>query len=100
MKKILLLISLFVLLSNISFSQVGLKENDTLINYVDINKKKQGKWHKKYKNGKTRYKGQFINDIPVGTFNYYYDNGKIKSIMNYKDQTGFSTVEMYWEKGN
>ena len=29
------------MLSNISFSQVGVKENDTLINYVDINKIKK-----------------------------------------------------------
>ncbi|MCF0207492.1 MAG: hypothetical protein HUK15_08695, partial [Bacteroidales bacterium] len=66
-----------------SFAQlVGEKQADgTIINYIDINKKKQGKWVKKYDNGQIRYEGFFTNDQPTGTFKYYHENGKQKSIL-------------------
>ena len=70
----------------------------SIINYIDINKKKQGKWIKKYSNGNVRYEGFFTNDIPSGTFKYYYDDGKKKSILVYNDDHT-STVEMYWKTG-
>ena len=85
-------------LQYLSAQNVGQMKGDTLINYVDINKKKQGKWEKKYDNGKIRYKGFFINDVPTGTFMYYHTNGKIKSVLNYAEDTT-STAELYWETG-
>ncbi len=79
---------------------VGEKLSDgSIINYMDINKKKQGKWIKKYDNGQVRYEGFFTNDIPSGTFNYYYENGKKKSILVYNDDHS-STVNMFWENGS
>ncbi len=98
-KYIILIISSLLIFFNNSFAQVGKKENDTLINYIDINKKKQGKWVKRYDNGKIKYKGFFINDKPQGTFTYYHANGKIKAILNY-DENNFATTEMYWKNGN
>lgn len=91
----IILLSLF----SFSFAQVGTMQDDTIVNYIDINKKKQGKWIKYYDNGSIRYKGFFINDIPTGTFMYYYSNGNIKSVMNYDDD-GYSTTEMYWKNKN
>ncbi|MCB0756798.1 MAG: toxin-antitoxin system YwqK family antitoxin, partial [Flavobacteriales bacterium] len=38
------------------------------LNRKDENGLKQGNWKKLYKNGKTRYEGQFKNDKPVGLF--------------------------------
>jgi len=70
----------------------------TIINYIDINKKKQGKWIKKYSNGNVRYEGFFTNDLPSGTFNYFYENGKKKSVLVYNDDRS-SKVEMFWESG-
>jgi len=83
MTKSLLVIIASLFMPMLSYSQVGTYNNDTLINYIDINMKKQGKWVKKYDDGQVRYKGFFINDEPVGTFIYYHTNGKIKSILDY-----------------
>ncbi|HPD24039.1 MAG TPA: toxin-antitoxin system YwqK family antitoxin [Bacteroidales bacterium] len=98
MKKFSLTV-IFVFTCLFIFPQVGIVKNDTLINYVDINKNKQGCWEKYYDNGQLRYKGFFIDDKPTGVFTYYHPNGKIKSILNY-DEKGFATVEQYWENGN
>ena len=81
------------------FSQVGDYHNDTLVNYMDINKKKQGKWIKKHDNGQIRYKGQFVDDMPVGTFYYYFKDGKLKSMLDY-DNKGNARCEMFHENGN
>lgn len=47
---------------------------------VDFNREdakgKQGLWVKVYRNGSIYYKGEFINDVPQGTFWFWYDDGK------------------------
>ncbi len=48
----------------------------TAQNTVDENGKKQGEWEKKYPNGKIRYKGQFKDDLEVGTFDFFDKRGK------------------------
>ncbi|MCK9254905.1 MAG: hypothetical protein M0P36_03865 [Bacteroidales bacterium] len=98
MKKIFIL-SLFVLsFYAISFSQTT-RKNDSILNFVDINNNKQGKWEKKYKNGQIRYKGFFVDNIPTGVFTYYFENGKIKSVLNY-DENGGAQAEIFWNNGN
>ncbi|UTW61338.1 hypothetical protein KFE98_15140 [bacterium SCSIO 12741] len=52
------------------------QSSDTL-NVVDGKGRKQGKWEKKYENGKVRYTGQFKDDRPVGTF-VYFDWNSVK----------------------
>lgn len=100
MNKILVLIVCFFLFSSLLKAQsVGKKENDTLINYIDINNKKQGKWIKYYNNNQIKYKGEFLNDIPVGLFTYYFPSGKVKSILNYDDK-GNANAEIFWENSN
>ncbi len=83
----------------VSAQNVGQKIDDTIVNYIDINKKKQGKWIKYYDSGKIRYKGYFINDKPTGTFMFYHPNEKIKSLLSY-DSQGCSKAEIFWENGN
>ena len=51
------------------------------VNQVDSKGRKQGNWEKKYENGNLRFTGQFKNDVPVGTFVYYYEN-QIKKAEN------------------
>lgn len=94
----LIFIAICGLNSNVIAQNVGSMQNDTLINYIDINKNKQGKWIKYYDSGKIKYKGFFINDQPTGTFMFYHSNGKIKSVMNYDDK-GYATTEIYWRTG-
>lgn len=69
------------------------------LNRVDKNGKKQGPW-KKYDKGVLVYEGQFVNDVPQGTFRYYYPSGKLKSESEFV--TGVSKVKVttYHENGN
>ncbi len=92
------LIIFFLSVSALSAQNVGTMVDDTIVNYIDINKKKQGKWIKYYDSGQVRYKGYFINDIPKGTFMFYHPNGKVKSVLNYDDK-GCSTAELFWDNG-
>ena len=102
----LIAIKILVVAAALSFASfsgnaqvIGEKQPDgSIINYIDINKKKQGKWIKKYSNGNIRYEGFFTNDLPSGTFNYYYENGKKKSVLVYADDRS-SKVEMFWKSG-
>lgn len=100
MKRILL-ITLIALFSGLgSFAQnVGKMVDDTIVNYIDINNNKQGKWVKHFSNGQMKYKGFFIDNKPTGNFTYYHENGKIKSILNY-DEIGGATCELFWNNSN
>lgn len=67
------------------------------INKTDAKGKKQGEWKKYYDNGFVRYQGQFKDDKPYGTFNYYYETGKPSIIMNY-DGNIARTITFYDEE--
>ncbi|MFO7868937.1 MAG: hypothetical protein R6U95_06540 [Bacteroidales bacterium] len=56
---------------------------DTLINYEDINQKKQGYWVKKDDDNNKIYEGYFKNDVPIGEFKKYHPNGELKYLMYY-----------------
>jgi len=53
-------------------------------NKVDDQGRKQGAWEKKEKNGKTKYKGQFKDDIPYGKFKYYDEKGILETVMDFQ----------------
>ena len=69
-------------------------------NFTDASGKKQGKWVKKYESGKTRYTGTFKNDVPVGTFTYYFERegGKMSEI-SYRGTTGVGYAKLYHRSG-
>ena len=47
---------------------------------------KTGKWQKTYiTTKKVKFKGEYLNDIPIGKHVYYYSNGQIKTQGKYKD---------------
>ena len=52
-------------------------------NVTDDQGRRQGEWSKKWENGVTRYKGQFLNDKPVGTFYYWYESGEPQTVLAY-----------------
>lgn len=72
MKKLLFILVCLVSLS--AFAQI----DTSGINKTDAAGRKQGPW-KKYEKGKLVYVGQFKDNVPYGTFKYYYNNGKLKS---------------------
>jgi len=89
MKKLYSLVAIF--LSLLSFAQV---------NHLDSKGLKQGKWQKTYDNGKIRYTGTFKNDIPVGTFTYFFEKegGKMSEI-TYRGESGIGYAVAYHATG-
>jgi antitoxin component YwqK of YwqJK toxin-antitoxin module len=75
---------LFILFVNFSFTQ----------NSVDAKGRKQGPWVKKLPQSNIiDYQGQFKDDIPIGTFIYYFPSGKKKAEVIYKSSnTTFTTM--------
>lgn len=67
------------------------------INKTDAKGKKQGEWKKLYNNGFVRYQGQFKDDKPFGTFNYYFETGKPSLILNYEGDISRSLA--FYEEG-
>lgn len=97
-KNIILLSLCLLMFQSEIFSQIVQQENDTAINYVDVNNKKQGNWSQQYYNGEIRYTGQYKDDIPYGIFYYYYENGKQFAVMTY-DDSGNSYEEFFDQNG-
>ncbi|CAN5484292.1 hypothetical protein BH10BAC1_BH10BAC1_07470 [soil metagenome] len=62
------LVALGILFSVAFFAQ-------TAPNVTDAAGKKQGHWIKLDEDKKKVYEGNFLNNIPVGTFTYFYDSG-------------------------
>lgn len=77
-----------------------------LNNQIDAKHMKQGKWNSSYPNGKMKYEGYFKDDKPVGTWKRYHENGKIKAILIYRDNSDEVFAELYdpdgflFSKGN
>ncbi|MBO4778151.1 MAG: toxin-antitoxin system YwqK family antitoxin [Bacteroidales bacterium] len=90
-KTLIFLCTLFIALC--SFSQ---KKGADTLNYMDANGKKQGHWIQKYQNGNVQFEGYFKNNVPVGQFKKYHENGQLKYDMFYdtKDANRV-TVTMY-----
>lgn len=87
---------LFILL----FSSLSIfSQSSDSLNRIDNHGHKQGIWKKKYPNGVIRYRGQFLNDNPVGEFRYYSEDGKLKTVINHGSDGIHSTTRMYDEKG-
>lgn len=75
-------------------------------NKTDERGRKQGPWKKTWEStGKTRYKGEFLNDKPVGKFLYWYESGEPMSVLVYgKDNVArsktYSKEGVIQAKGN
>ncbi len=75
MKKLLLMLFFSVALLPLANAQ----------NHTDVHGLRQGKWIGTYSNGAIRYKGQFRDGKPYGTFSYFYPAGMLKARMTYSD---------------
>jgi len=77
-----------------------------LLNQLDANGHKQGKWIGKYSNGKIRYEGSFTDDKPAGEWKRYHENGKLKAHLFHLPNTDKVVAELYdgdgilYAKGN
>lgn len=68
-------------------------------NVTDKQGLRQGKWTGTYSNGALRYRGQFRNGKPYGTFIYYYPAGMKKAEMVYSDNGRKAHVTTYYLDG-
>jgi antitoxin component YwqK of YwqJK toxin-antitoxin module len=69
-------------------------------NTVDSKGKKQGAWSKSFPNSSVlQYKGQFKDNIPTGTFIYYYESGAVKAKINHGTDAKRSEAFFYFENG-
>jgi len=70
------------------------------VNRKDDQGRKQGSWVAFYE-GTTdvKYQGEFKNDIPVGKFIFFYENGKVRAKNTYQNNGKDSYVSMYHENG-
>jgi antitoxin component YwqK of YwqJK toxin-antitoxin module len=69
-------------------------------NITDSKGWKQGSWSKVYP-GTTvyQYKGQFKDNLPYGTFTYFYENGNTKAIVLHSDKALRSEAFFYYSSG-
>lgn len=87
MKKIIVIILLSIAYTSATFAQIG-------ANYAD-EKGKQGFWVGVDSTKKKIYEGHFVNDKPVGTFTYYYNNGSKKSEATFSPNGSQVYAKMY-----
>jgi antitoxin component YwqK of YwqJK toxin-antitoxin module len=64
-------------------------------NKKDAAGKKQGHWIKLDENKKKVYDGNFTNDIPTGTFTYYYPTGEVKAVTVFSKNGTIARTKMY-----
>jgi antitoxin component YwqK of YwqJK toxin-antitoxin module len=55
------------------------------LNLTDSNGFKQGRWEKRFPNGRIMYAGSFKDNKPVGEWKRYHESGGIKAILQYND---------------
>jgi antitoxin component YwqK of YwqJK toxin-antitoxin module len=68
------------------------------INQTDSKGRKQGIWQKTHpKSEVLQYKGQFRDDKPVGTFEYYYPGGQLKAIIEHLSDGRHARATYYFE---
>ena len=73
------LFTVFILISNFITGQ---------INVTDEEGRKQGPWEKYWDANQSviQYKGQFVNDLPVGDFWYYYPSGEVRAVIEHLNE--------------
>jgi antitoxin component YwqK of YwqJK toxin-antitoxin module len=54
-------------------------------NVTDSKGLKQGEWRKLNADGKLVYQGSFKDNIPEGTFTYFFEDGKVRSKLTYSE---------------
>ncbi len=69
------------------------------INKKDAAGMRQGKWIKSDSAGHKVYEGQFKDNIPQGTFKYYFQSGAIKAISIFSEDGKSTNTTTYFPNG-
>lgn len=74
-------------------------QSDTVFNRTDEQGLKQGLWRKYYSTGVKAYEGWFKDNKPTGEFKRFHENGSLKVILSYRqDSTAWAVF--FSPKGN
>ncbi|RLD31648.1 MAG: hypothetical protein DRI83_12045 [Bacteroidetes bacterium] len=95
MKKVFLFSFLTILAFLVSGQELVNKD----INKVDKHGHRQGYWKAYDVNGLIKFEGEFLDNKPVGTFKYYYEDGKIKAVSEIDDQSRRSRTKVFHNNG-
>jgi len=93
MKKTILLSIFFSLIVQLGFSQSADQWNQK-----NEEGKRVGKWRDYHPSGKLRYEGQFDNGVPFDVFRYYFQSGKLQTVLTYEDES-VAIGKHYYENG-
>ncbi len=69
------------------------------LNKKDAEGRRQGQWIKKDSAGRKIYEGQFKDNIPQGTFKYYYPGGSLKAVSVFTEDGKTSNTTTYSPNG-
>ena len=72
---------------------------ETGLNKTDPSGKKQGQWIKRAPDNTVIYEGFFKDNYPVGEFKRYYDDGTLRSVLNYSDNGNTADARIYHQNG-
>ena len=89
-----LISAIFIFLSTALFCQP-----DSGINKNDSDGRKQGRWIKKYPHNSVMYEGFFRDNYPEGEFIRYYEDGTIRSVLNYSNKGNEADARIYHPNG-
>lgn len=67
------------------------------INQTDHRGRKQGEWTAKFTDGRTRYTGQFRDDVPYGEFRYFFPSGELRSVNVFSKNGKVAHNKTYFE---
>ena len=82
----------FLVLSSIAFGQE--------VNQTDAQGRKQGKWEKIYPGTRVyMYRGQFVDDEPIGQFLYFYKSSKLKAVIEHDSLSNRAECYYYHPTG-
>jgi antitoxin component YwqK of YwqJK toxin-antitoxin module len=95
MKKALFFSCFFIIIV-FGYSQ---EQGSAEINQTDAHGRKQGAWKSFDEEGNPKYEGSFVDNLPVGTFTYYYPDGKVKAISEMHDKGTRSRTRMFFTNG-
>ncbi|WKZ67784.1 MAG: toxin-antitoxin system YwqK family antitoxin [Flavobacteriales bacterium] len=68
-------------------------------NATDAKGRKQGPWSKAWPNGTLRYTGQFVDDMPVGVFRHFGEDGKLTTVQHHAGDGSVSRAEHFHANG-
>ncbi len=62
--------------------------------------RKEGKWNYYYENGKVKSTGSYGNNLENGTWQFYFENGKTEQVGVFKNGKFSGTWQWYYPNGN